>query len=111
MVTDIQNTRPLQIKKTGKVAQADTSDGLAFALTCVLNKASKTRQSRGHIHDDKTSAIETEARNHEDEEMSVADEPGVFQVTKNYVHNNIVIIFFNARCWYASFRNVMSVMG
>ena len=79
-VTDTEITRPLQIKESGKAAQADTSDGLEFAHVRVSSKASKARQSRGHIHDDKTSAIENEARKHEDEEVSVADDPGIFQV-------------------------------
>ena len=82
-VTDTEISRPLQIKETGtNAAQADTSVGLEFAHVHVSSKASKTGQSRGHIHDDKTSAVETEARKHEDEEMSVADDPGIFQVIK-----------------------------
>lgn len=81
-VTDTEITRPFQIKETGNAAQADASDGLEFAHIHVSSKASKTRQSGGHIHDDKTSAIENEARKHEDEEMSVADDPGIFQVIK-----------------------------
>jgi hypothetical protein len=81
-VTDTEITGSLQIEEMGKAAQADTSDGLEFAHVPVSSKASKTRQSRGHIHDGKTSAIETEARKLEDEEMSVADDPGIFQVIK-----------------------------
>ena len=81
-VTDTETTRPLQIEETGDAAQADASDGLEFAHVHVSSNASKTGQSRGNIHDDKTSAIETEARKHEDEEMSVADDPGIFQVIK-----------------------------
>jgi hypothetical protein len=81
-VTDTEITRPLQIKETGNAAQADTNDGLEFAHVHVSSKASKTRESRGHIYDDKTSAIETEARKQEDEEMSVADDSGIFQVIK-----------------------------
>jgi hypothetical protein len=79
-VTDTDITGPHQIKETGKAAQADASDGLEFAQIHVSSKASETRQSRGHIHDDKTSAIENEARKREDEEVSVADDPGIFQV-------------------------------
>lgn len=75
-VTDTENTRPLQIKETGEAAQADTSGGLEFAHVHVSSRASKTRQFRGYINDDKTSAIETEARKHED------DDPGIFQVIK-----------------------------
>jgi hypothetical protein len=81
-VTVTEITRPLQIEETGNAAQADASDGLEFAHAHVASKASKTRQSRGHIHDDKTSEIETEARTVEDDEMSVADDPGIFQVIK-----------------------------
>jgi len=81
-VTDTEITRPLQIKETGDAAQTGTSDGLESAHVHVLSKASKTGQSRGHIHDDKTSAIENEERKHEDEKMSVADDPGIFQVIK-----------------------------
>ena len=81
-VTDTVITRPLQIKEMGRTALADTSDGLEFVHVHVSSKASKTRQSIGHIHDNKVSTIETEARKHEDEEMSVADDPGIFQVIK-----------------------------
>lgn len=82
-MTDIQNAGPLHIKETGKPAQADTSDGLQLAYVHVLNKTSKTRQSTGCIYDDKMSALETEAREHEEEEISVADGPGTFQVIKH----------------------------
>jgi hypothetical protein len=76
-VTDTEeNTRQLQIKEMGIAAQADTSDGFEFAHVHVLSRGSKTRQSGGYIHDDKTSAIETEARKHED------DDPRIFQVIK-----------------------------
>lgn len=82
LVTDTEITRPLEIKEMCKAAQADTSDRLEFTHVHDSSKASKTGHSRGHVHDDKASAIQNEARKHEDEEMAVADDPGIFQVIK-----------------------------
>lgn len=68
--------------------QVQISGGPESALASIWNKASqdtdlpKMKQSRGHIQDTKTPTVETEAKKREVQEISVADDPGIFQVTK-----------------------------
>jgi hypothetical protein len=43
------------------------------------------KQSRGHIENTNTPTVETEAKRHEVQEISVMDDAGIFQVTKRNV--------------------------
>jgi hypothetical protein len=87
----IENTRPLEIEELDNSVQVQINGGPQFALASIWNKASqhtdlsKMKQSRGHIQDTKTPTVETEAKKHEVQEISVMDDPGIFQVTKRNI--------------------------
>jgi hypothetical protein len=70
--------------------QVQISGGPESAHASIWSKVSQDtdmsqmKQPRGHIQDTKTPPVETEAKNHEVQEISVVDERGIFQVTKMY---------------------------
>jgi hypothetical protein len=84
-----ESTKPL--KELDNSVQVLVNGGPESALVNIWNKVSqdtdlpKMKQSRGHIRDTDTPTVETEARKHEVQEVSVVDDPGIFQVTKRNI--------------------------
>lgn len=88
-----ENTRPLEIEDLDNSVQVQINGGPQVTLASIWNNASqhtdlsKMKQSRGHIQDTKTPTVEIEAKKNEVQEISVVDDPGIFQVTKrNILH-------------------------